>query len=155
MTSLTERIQHDIKDAMKARDSDRTTALRMFVSALQSESKNKLRPLEEAEEVAVLQRERKKRVEAAEAFEQAGASERAEAERAQQRMLDAYLPQQMTAAELDAIVLQAVQETGANNPSQMGMVMKALMPKVQGRADGKVVSESVKRALAGADTGGD
>jgi uncharacterized protein YqeY len=153
--TILERIQGDVKDAMRARDTDRTTALRMLVAALQDEAKSKLRTLDEQEEIAVLTRERKRRAEAAKAFDDGGARDRADAERAQQQMIEAYLPEQLTDTEVDRLVLEAVTETGANTPAQMGMVMKAVMPKIAGRADGKIVSAAVQRALAGADSGGD
>lgn len=145
--SLLEQIQGDVKDAMRARDTDRTTALRMLVAALQDEAKSKQRDLEEAEEIAVLTRERKKRVEAAAGFKSGGADDRAAVEETQQAMIEQYLPQQLTEDEVAAFVEEAVTETGADSPAQMGAVMKALMPKIQGRADGKVVSALVNQAL--------
>lgn len=147
--TLLEKIQADVKDAMRARDGDRTTALRMLVAALQDEGKAKLRELEPEEEIAVLTRERKKRVEAADGFERGGATDRADAERAQAAMIEGYLPEQLGEDELAALVAAAIAETGAASPQQMGLVMKTLMPRVQGRADGKVVSGLVQRALAG------
>lgn len=147
--SLLEQLQTDVKDAMKARDSDRVQSLRMFVNSVQNEAKAKLRDLEDAEVVAVLQREKKKRVEAAEAFEAGGHADRAAAEREQAAMLDAYLPEQLSDDELDALVREAIAETGAEGPQAMGAVMKAVMPKVAGRADGKAVSGAVNRALRG------
>jgi uncharacterized protein YqeY len=144
---LLERIQADVKDAMRARDSDRVQSLRMFVAALQNEAKSRLRDLEDGEQLAVLTRERKKRVESAEQFEQAGHADKAHAEREQMALIDAYLPAQLDDAELAKLVAEAVAETGATSPKDMGTVMKALMPKVQGRADGKVVSAAVNAAL--------
>lgn len=149
MTTILERLQADTKDAMKARDSERVQSLRLFVNAVQSEAKAKQRDLEDAETVTVLQREKKKRVEAAEAFEAAGHADRAGAERAQAALLDGYLPTQLSDVELDAIVAEAVAETGAEGASAMGAVMKAVMPKIAGRADGKLVSAAVNRALRG------
>lgn len=146
-TTLLKRLQSDVKDAMRARDSERVQSLRLFVNAVQNESKTKLRDLEEPEVVAVLQREKKKRLEAAEAFEAAGHADRAAAEREQAELLDAYLPEQLTARELDDLVRSAIVETGADSPQQMGAVMKVVMPKVAGRADGKEVSAAVNRAL--------
>ncbi len=147
--SLLERLQSDVKDAMKARDTDRVQSLRLFVNAVQNESKAKLRDLEDDEVVTVLQREKKKRIEAAEAFEAAGHADRAGTERDQAALLDGYLPEQLDEAELDRIVAETVAEVGAEGPSAMGAVMKAVMPKVQGRADGKLVSAAVNRALRG------
>lgn len=149
MTTLLQRLQADVKDAMKARDSDRVQSLRLFVNAVQNEAKAQLRDLEDAETVTVLQREKKKRIEAAEAFEAAGHGDRAAAEREQAALLDAYLPAQLSDVELDALVAEAVSETGADSPADMGAVMKAVMPRVAGRADGKLVSSAVNRALRG------
>lgn len=147
--SLLQRLQTDVKDAMKARDSERVQTLRMFVNSVQNEAKSKLRDLEDPEIVAVLQREKKRRVEAAEAFEAGGHPDRAAAERDQAALLDEYLPEQLSDAELDALVGEAIAETGAEGPQAMGAVMKAVMPKVAGRADGKAVSGAVNRALRG------
>ena len=149
MTTLLERLQADVKDAMRARDSDRVQSLRMFVNSVQAEAKSKLRDLSDDEVVTVLQREKKKRVEAAEAFDAGGHPDRAAAEREQVAMLDSYLPEQLSDEELAAIVAEAIAETGASDPSQMGAVMKAVMPKVAGRADGKAVSGAVSKALRG------
>jgi uncharacterized protein YqeY len=149
MATLLERLQSDVKDAMKARDTDRVQSLRMFVNSVQNEAKAKLRDLSDDETVTVLQREKKKRVEAAEAFEAAGHPDRAGAEREQAAMLDAYLPEQLSDEALAEIVREAIAEVGATEPSQMGAVMKAVMPKVAGRADGKAVSAAVSAALRG------
>ena len=149
MTTLLDRLQSDVKEAMKARDSDRVQSLRMFVNSVQTEAKSKLRDLSDDEVVTVLQREKKKRVEAAEAFEAGGHPDRAEAERTQAAMLDEYLPEQLSDEELQALVAAAIAETGASAPSDMGTVMKAVMPKVAGRADGKAVSSAVGAALRG------
>ncbi len=127
---------------MKARDRDRAAALRMVVDVLQKDAK-----LGSGDEVAVLQRERKKRVEAAEAYEGAGREEQAAAERFEAGLIESYLPQQLSDSELEAIVDSAVAETGATEQRQMGQVMSAVMPKVGGAADGKRVSAAVRRKL--------
>ena len=127
---------------MKARDRDRASALRMIVDVLQKDAK-----LGDGDEVAVLQRERKKRVEAAEAYESAGRAEQAAAERFEAELIEGYLPQQLSDEELAEIVAAAVAETGASEQRQMGEVMSALMPKVGGRADGKRVSAAVREKL--------
>jgi uncharacterized protein YqeY len=149
MTTLLEQLQSDVKDAMKARDADRVQSLRLFVNAVQTEAKAKLRDLQPAEEIAVLQRQKKQRLEAAEAFTAGGHPDRAAVELAQAALLDGYLPEQLSDAELDALVAEAVAEVGATDPSAMGNVMKAVMPKIAGRADGKAVSAAVGRALRG------
>jgi len=127
---------------MKARDRERAGALRLVVDVLQQDAK-----LGKGDEIAVLQRERKKRVEAAEAYEGAGRAEQAAAERFEAGLIDGYLPQQLSDEELTELVESAVAETGATEPRQMGQVMSALMPKLGGRADGKRVSAAVRRKL--------
>ena len=114
----------------------------MIVDVLQQDAK-----LGKGDEVAVLQRERKKRVEAAEAYENAGRAEQAASERFEAELIEAYLPQQLSDEELAELVQSAIEETGASEQRQMGQVMSALMPKVQGRADGKRVSAAVRQKL--------
>jgi hypothetical protein len=140
--SVLEQVQEDVRTAMKARDRDRVSALRLVVDVLQQDAK-----LGKGDEVAVLQRERKKRVEAAEAYEGAGRAEQAAAERFEAELIDAYLPQQLSDEELGELVDAAVAETGASEQKQMGQVMSALMPKLGGRADGKRVSAAVRQKL--------
>jgi uncharacterized protein YqeY len=137
-----EQVQDDVRTAMKARDRERAAALRMIVDVLQQDAK-----FGKGEEVAVLQRERKKRVEAAEAYEQAGRAEQAASERFEAELIEGYLPQQLSDEELGELVEAAVAETGASEQKQMGQVMSALMPKVGGRADGKRVSAAVRQKL--------
>ena len=135
-------MQSDARVALKARERDKASALRLVVDALQQDAK-----MGKGDEVAVLQRERKKRVEAAEAFEGAGRTEQAAAERFEAELIEGYLPQQLSEAELAELVDAAVAETGASEPRQMGAVMSALMPKLGGRADGKRVSAVVREKL--------
>jgi uncharacterized protein YqeY len=143
--SVLEQVQSDVKAAMKARERDRASALRLVVDVLQQDAK-----LGKGDEVAVLQRERKKRVEAAEAYESAGRAEQAAAERFEADLIEGYLPQQLSDSELDQLVAAAVEETGASEQKQMGQVMSALMPKLGGRADGKRVSAAVRKRLGAA-----
>jgi uncharacterized protein YqeY len=140
--SVLEQVQSDVRTAMKARDRERAAALRMVVDVLQQDAK-----LGKGDEVAVLQRERKKRVEAAEAYEGAGRTEQAAAERFEAELIEGYLPQQLSDEELAGLVDAAVAETGASEQRQMGEVMSALMPKLGGRADGKRVSAAVRERL--------
>ncbi len=140
--SVLEQVQSDVRMAMKARERDKAGALRLVADALQQDAK-----LGEGDEIAVLQRERKKRVEAAEAYEGAGRAEQAAAERFEAQLIEGYLPAQLGDQELDELVAAAVAETGATEPRQMGQVMAAVMPKVGGRADGKRVSAAVRRKL--------
>ena len=140
--SVLEQVQADVRTAMKAGEKDRAGALRMIVDALQKDAK-----LGDGDEVAVLQRERKKRVEAADAYRDAGRTEQAAAEDLEAELIEGYLPQQLSDEELGELVGAAVEETGATEQRQMGDVMKALMPKVGGRADGKRVSAAVRERL--------
>jgi uncharacterized protein YqeY len=140
--SALEQAQADVRTAMKARERERASALRLIVDSLQQDAK-----LGKGDEVAVLQRERKKRVEAAEAYEGAGRVEQAAAERFEAELIEAYLPKQLSDEELAALVDEAAAETGATEQKQMGQVMSALMPKVGGKADGKRVSAAVRQKL--------
>jgi uncharacterized protein len=140
--SVLEQVQDDARTAMKARDRDKAQALRLVVDALQQDAK-----LGKGDEIAVLQRERKKRVEAAEAYEGAGRTDQAAGERFEADLIQGYLPAQLTDEELDALVAAAVEETGATEQKQMGQVMGALKDKVGGRADGKRVSTAVRKKL--------
>jgi uncharacterized protein YqeY len=140
--SVLEQVQDDVRSAMKARDRERTAALRLIVDVLQQDAK-----LGTGDEVAVLQRERKKRVEAAEAYAEAGRADQAAAERFEAGLIEGYLPQQLSDQELAELVDAAVAEAGASEQKQMGQVMSALMPKLGGRADGKRVSAAVRERL--------
>jgi len=140
--SVLEQVQADVRSAMKAGERERAAALRMIVDSLQQDAK-----LGKGDEVAVLQRERKKRLEAAEAFADAGRGEQAASERFEAELVANYLPEQLSDEELAELVEAAVAETGASEPKQMGQVMSALMPKVAGRADGKRVSAAVREKL--------
>lgn len=142
MTAL-EQIQSDTREAMKAGERDRVGALRLIADALQKDLKQG-----GEDEVAVLRRERKRRLEAAEAYREGGSADRAEAEEAEAREIERYLPAEMSDDELAALVDSAISESGASSPSDMGKVMGALMPRVGGRADGKRVSAAVRERLA-------
>jgi uncharacterized protein len=140
--SVLEQVQADVRTAMKTGDRERAGALRMIVDSLQKEAK-----LGDGDEVAVLQRERKKRAEAADAFADAGRDEQAKSERFEAELIEGYLPQQLSDEELGELVDAAIGETGASEQKQMGQVMSALMPKLGGRADGKRVSAAVRERL--------
>lgn len=140
--SALEQAQADARTAMKARERERAAALRLIVDALQQDAK-----FGEGDEVAVLQRERKKRLEAAQAYREAGRGEQADAETFEAELIEGYLPAQLSGEELAELVEAAVAETGASEQKQMGQVMSALMPKVAGRADGKRVSAAVREKL--------
>jgi len=143
--SLLERVQADTTAALKAGERDRVGALRLIVSELQKAHKDAAGS--EADEVAVLQRERKRRLESAHAYRDAGRDDLAEGEEREADLIGAYLPEQMSDDELAAIVGDVVAETGAASPKEMGRVMSMVMPRVEGRADGKRVSALVKEKL--------
>jgi hypothetical protein len=140
--SILEQVQADVRAAMKAGDRERAGALRMIVDSLQQDAK-----LGKGDEVAVLQRERKRRLEAAEAYGDAGRAEQAAAESFEADLVESYLPAQLSDEELAELVDAAIAETGASEQREMGQVMSALMPKVGGRADGKRVSAAVRERL--------
>jgi uncharacterized protein len=151
--SLHDRIETDLRTAMKERDKARTSALRMVVAALKNRATaDGLSPqgrLDDEVVQKVLATEVKRRKEAAAAFRDAGRAEQAEAEQAEAAIYEAYLPEQLSDDELAAIVDAAITEVGAEGPKQMGQVMKVAMAQVRGRADGSRVSALVKTRLSG------
>ena len=149
--SLKEKLQTDLTSSMRKRDEVRSSTIRMILTSIKNEevSGKEVRELNESELITVLSREAKKRREAAEAFDQAGAIDRAETERAEGAIIAEYLPKQLTEDEVKELIESAIKETGANSPAQMGLVMKNLQPKIAGKADGALVSSLVKAALAG------
>lgn len=146
--SLIERIQGELKDAMRERDNERRDALRLILSSLQSAQKELQRPLHEQEELQVLQRERKKRAEAEEAFRNAGREEQADAEDYELEVLEEFMPEPLSEEELEEIVDDAIAENGATSLQDLGRVMADVMPQVAGRADGSAVSQLVREKLA-------
>ncbi|MBK8294702.1 MAG: GatB/YqeY domain-containing protein [Solirubrobacterales bacterium] len=140
---VVDQIRDDARSALKQGDKKRASALRMIQDVLQQDAK-----LGKDDEVAALQRERKKRLEAADAYADAGRTEQAEDERFEAELITAYLPAQMSDEELNALVAEAIESTGATEQKQMGQVMGALKDKVAGKADGKRVSTAVKEHLA-------
>ena len=140
--AIAETVKQDLATAMKAGEKDRVGALRLVLSELQKAEK-----AGDSDEQAVLRRERKRRQEAARAFRDAGRDELATGEEAEADLISAYLPAEMSDEELESIVAEAIAETGAVEPKDMGTVMKAAMPRVAGRADGKRVSAIVQAAL--------
>ena len=140
--TLADRVKQDLTSAMKAGKKDRVGALRMVLSELQKAAKEG-----GDDEVAVLRRERKRRHESAGAFREGGRPELAEAEESEATIIEGYLPAELSDEELRGIVADAVAETGASSPKDMGQVMKAAMPRVAGRADGRRVSALAQEAL--------
>jgi uncharacterized protein YqeY len=145
---LIKRIEIELADAMRAQDELRRDTLRLILAALRSAEKNLMRPLSEDEELQVLQRERKRRVEAAEAFRAGDRPERAEREEAELKVLEEFMPPPLSQEELEEIVDNAVAAVGATNVRDLGRVMADVMPQISGRADGSVVSQLVREALA-------
>jgi uncharacterized protein YqeY len=142
--SLVTRLEQEVKDAMRAREGERRDALRLILSSLKSAEKELLRPLSEDEELQVLQRERKKRHEAAEAFYAAGRTEQAEKEEGELAILEEFMPEPLGEEELERIVDDAIAENKATSMRDMGRVM----PQIAGRADGSAVSQLVREKLA-------
>ncbi len=149
--ALKEKLQNDLTAAMRARDEVRSGTIRMVLTAIKNEevAGKEARELSDAEVITVLSREAKKRREAAEAYEQAGAADRAANEKAEGSIIAEDLPAQLSEQEIKDLIAAAIAETGAAGPQQMGLVMKSIQPKIAGKADGGVVSSLVKAALSG------
>ncbi len=140
--TLADKVKEDLAAAMRAGERDRVGRLRLVLSELQKAAKDG-----DGDELAVLRRERKRRLDAAAQFRDAGRAELAEGEEAEAELIAAYLPAELPDAELRALVAEAVAEAGATSPKDMGNVMKLVMPRVDGRADGRRVSAAVKEIL--------
>src|SRR5215216_7635531 len=146
--SLIAEIKDQLADAMREGDASRRDALRLILSSLQGAEKELQRPLAEDEELQVLQRERKKRIEAAEAFRNAGREQQADAEEAELAVLEEFMPTPLSEDELEEIIDDAIAEVGATSLRDLGRVMKDVMSQVAGRADGGAVSQLVREKLA-------
>jgi hypothetical protein len=140
---IADRIKSDVASAMKAGERERVGALRLVLSELQKAEKDG-----DGDELAILRRERKRRREAAEAYREAARDDLASNEEFEADLIEQYLPAELSEAELDELVRQAVGETGAESPRDMGKVIKHVMAAAQGRADGRRVSTKVKEALS-------
>jgi uncharacterized protein len=146
--SLIARLEDELKQAMVARDASRRDALRLILSSLRSAEKELQRPLHDDEELQVLQRERKRRIEAAEAFRGGGREEQAQGEEEELAVLEEFMPAPLSEEELEEIIDDAIAEVGATSIRDLGRVMADVMPQVSGRADGSVVSQLVREKLA-------
>jgi uncharacterized protein len=146
--TLIEEIEDELKDAMRARDAERRDALRLILNSLKSSQKELQRPLSEEEELQVLQRERKRRVEAAEAFRSGGREEQAAAEERELDVLEEFMPEPLSEDEIEEIVDDVIAEVGATSMADLGRVMADVMPQIAGRADGSQVSQIVREKLA-------
>ena len=141
-------IEDELKDAMRARDAERRDALRLILNALKGSEKDLQRPLSEDEELQVLQRERKRRLEAAEAFRAGGREEQAASEERELEVLEEFMPEPLSEDELEESVDDVIAEVGATSMRDIGRVMADVMPQVAGRADGSAVSQLVREKLA-------
>ncbi len=146
--TLIEEIEGEVQDAIRARDTERANTLRLTLSSLRSAEKDLQRPLSEQEELQVLQRERKRRAEAAEAFRAGGREEQADQEERELEVIQEFMPEPVDEDELERIVDDAIAETGATSLRDLGRVMADVMPQVAGRADGSDVSRLVREKLA-------
>jgi uncharacterized protein len=146
--SLIARIEEELAAARRERNTERRDALSLILSQLRSAEKELQRPLHDEEELQVLQRERKKRLEAAEAFRAGGRDEQAESEERELDVLEEFMPEPLSEEELEAIVDDAIAECGATSIRHLGRVMADVMPQVAGRADGSAVSQLVREKLA-------
>ena len=146
--SLVQQLEGEVKEAMLARDTTRRDALRLILNSLRGAEKDLQRPLSGDEELQVLQRERKRRIEAAEAFRAGGREEQAVQEETELSILEEFMPAPLSEEELERIVDDAIAETGATSLRDMGRVMADVMPQVAGRADGSFVGQLVREKLA-------
>jgi uncharacterized protein YqeY len=145
--ALKERIEADLKAAMKDKDADRLSVIRMLKSAVKYREIEVMKPLEDAGVLQVIASEVKRRRDSVEQYRAGNRPDLAEKEEKEIGVLQGYLPQQLSAEELEAKVTAAIAAAGAKGPKDMGAVMKALQPEVQGRAEGKAVSDLVKKKL--------
>jgi uncharacterized protein len=146
--SLIKRLETELTAAMKERDTARRDALRLILASLRAAEKELQRPLHDDEELQVLQRERKRRLESAEAFRAAAREEQAAAEEAELAVLEEFMPEPLADEELERIVDDAIAEVGATSMRDLGRVMADVMPQIAGRADGSAVSQLVREKLA-------
>ena len=144
-----EKLQADLKEAMRARDRQRLSVIRMALNAIKQEEIDRRVALNAQDATAILMREAKKRRESIVEAEQAGRGEIAEAEQAELAILESYLPQQLSPEAIREMAREIIARTGASSPKDMGQVMKELMPKVKGQADGQLVNQIVRDLLSG------
>ena len=147
--SLKDKLTEDLKQAMRQGDEQRRSTLRLVMAAIKNAEIEKRRELEEGELLAIIAKEAKQRRESMAEFERGGRQDLVDREEAELQILLAYLPEQLSREEIEAQARQIIEEVGATSPAQMGQVMRQLMPLMQGKADGKLVSQVVKELLAG------
>ncbi|WP_050615819.1 GatB/YqeY domain-containing protein [Bacillus testis] len=147
--SLLDRLNHDMKQAMRNKEKDKLSVIRMLKSALQNEEYAlRVDELSEAEELTVLSRELKQRKDSLQEFSKAGRDDLVEKVQSEIKYVEVYMPQQLTSEEVEQIVLETIQSVGAVSKADMGKVMGSLMPKVKGRADGSLVNKLVQQHLS-------
>ncbi|PYI51766.1 GatB/YqeY domain-containing protein [Paenibacillus flagellatus] len=146
--SLSERLNEDMKQAMKNQDKFKLSVIRMIRSAIKNVEIDQKKTLDDNEVLDILNREIKQRKDSLQEFEKAGRDDLAETVKKEIEVIAVYMPQQLTEEEIHAIVQQTIQETGASSKADMGKLMSALMPKVKGRADGKLVNQLVQQLLS-------
>ena len=147
--SLKDKLTEDLKQAMRQGDEQRRSTLRLVMAAIKNAEIEKRRELEEGELLAIIAKEAKQRRESIAQFEMGGRQDLVDREEAELQILLAYLPEQLSQEEIEAQARQIIEEVEATSPAQMGQVMRQLMPLMQGKADGKLVSQVVKELLAG------
>ncbi|MBO9308448.1 MAG: GatB/YqeY domain-containing protein [Chloroflexi bacterium] len=145
---LKDRLQEDLKAAMKSGDTARRDAIRLLASAIRQEEVDRQKTLSDDDMIALLMREAKKRRDSIEEARRLGRMEVVEKEQFELSLIESYLPQQLSREELEAEIRRAIEETGAKSAKEMGNVMKVLMPRIKGRADGKLVNEMLKSLLS-------
>jgi len=148
LLSLLTNLNEDMKTAMKAKDKERLKTIRMLKSAVQNEELSKQSELNEEEEIAVLSREKKQRVDSLNEFEEADRDDLVEELKYEIDIVDEYLPEQLSENEVKAFVDQAIEQTDASSMQDMGKVMGSVMPKVKGKTDGNLVKNIVKQRLS-------
>jgi uncharacterized protein YqeY len=147
--SLKEQLQHDLKDAMRARDEHRKLALRMVLTAIQlTEVEHSEQPLTDEAVVDIIRKEVQRREDALKLIQTAGREDLIAEENVELAILRAYLPQLLEATEIAALAREAIAETGATSPADLGAVMRVLMPRVKGQADGRLVNQTVRDLLS-------
>ncbi len=147
--SLKDRLIQDMKEAMKARDQLRLSTLRLLISEIKNKEIEAKGELKDEDILAIIQKAVKQRQDSIAQYEKGGRQDLADKEKAELEILKAYLPEELSREEILEIIDQAIAATGASSPKEMGKVMREVMPKVKGRADGKVVNELVRKRLAG------
>ena len=145
--TLIERLNEDMKQAMKSQDKFRLSVIRMIRSSIKNIEIDQRRTLDDGEVIDILSREIKQRKDALQEFEKAGRSDLVESAQAEIAIISEYLPKQLTEEELQSIIQETIREVGASSKADLGKVMSALMPRIKGRADGKLVNRLVQQQL--------